>query len=171
MKRTKYVITVIAAAAMLAALLSGCVEEKAAVEVVVQSPVPEKTEVRLISGSEYTVSEMLYYSPDSSEITMPEPGIFYQIGSDGSVNIVDALSGEVLESYSGGSEYKEIDEDEWESLFTCGLTVDISSYSERVQYDASDNYRFYLLDDEVWLGTVRDGKLLSLFKMTANTAK
>lgn len=170
MKKTKYVVTVIAAAALFTALFSGCGQEEPAA-VMEESPNPEKaenTEVKLVAGTEYSVSEMLYYSPDESDSMILDPGRSYKIGSDGAIDIVDAMSGEILESYSGDS-YTEIDEDEWESLFSGGLTVDISSYGEKFQYNVSDVYRLYLMDDEVWFGTVKDSSLLSLFKMAEIT--
>ena len=170
MKKTKYIVTVIAAA-MLTVLFSGCGQEEPA-KVMQESPTSEEAEnmeVKLAAGTEYLVSEMLYYSHDESDSMILDPGRSYKIRSDGGIDIVDAMSGEVLESYSGDSEYTEIDEDEWESLFTGGLTVDISGYGERYEYNVSDVYRLYIMDDEVWFGTVKDASLLSLFKMAKIT--
>lgn len=168
MKKTKCIISGIATAIMFTAFLSGCGNQETA-KVTEKSSAPEGA--RLITGTEYTVNEMLYYSPDDSDSTILQSGIYYKIGEDGGIDILDALSEEVLESHSGDAECTEVDEDEWESLFTGGLTVDISNYDKKLQYDVSDNYRFFLMDNEVWLGTVKDGRLVSLFKMSENPIK
>lgn len=171
MKKTKCIVIVIAVVTIFSALLSACVTEDKKVTETEATAVAKEVGTKLVAGTEYIASEMLYYSPDDSDGTILQPGMYYKIGTYGGIDIVDALSGEVIESYCGDSKYTEINEDEWKSLFTEGLTVDISSYDEKLQYNASDNYRFYLMDDEVWLGTIKDENLISLFKMSENTMK
>ncbi len=119
----------------------------------------------------YAFDKCLYMNPLSSYYPFDTTGQLYLFDPDGVFNIISEETGEILESISlidwTG---KEVGTKEWNSLFAFGDPVDISSYSVRKQYEASDKYRIYQMDGEVWLATVNKGNLWSLYRLK-ETAK
>ena len=164
MTKTKYIVISAIIAAILALFLSACGSSTKPSDAQADADqLAKPSEITLQAGTVLSVNELLYYSAeDPSSI---EPGRCFSIGDDGGINVVSATSGEVLESHGGEGEFSQVDDEKWDSLFSGGLTVDISAYSNKLQYQISDSYRLYFMDDEVWLGTFSDNRLSSLAKM------
>ena len=118
----------------------------------------------------YAFDECLYMNPLSSYYPVGTTGQIYLFNPDGAFTIISEETREIQESISlidwTG---KEVDTKEWNSLFNIGNPVDLSSYSVRKQYKAADKYRIYQMDEEVWLATIREGSIWSLYRLKDTT--
>lgn len=107
----------------------------------------------------YAFDKALYVSPLSSSI-YTNVTEYYTLGKD-YVHIVDPYRMEELSVTYEGSE---VDEDEFNNSFMLNIDsfkVDISNYKERYQYtlqSTNENYRIYVMDDEVWLAKLINRK-------------
>lgn len=170
MTYTKYLVFTVLIISFMSTLLSACdtppPEVAETVKPAVQTPAPKEEIKKLTSGTVYAISELLYFS--GTDISAADPGRQYRISKE-AVDIISATTHEVIESHSSVFEYSEIDEEKWDALFTGGLQLDISGYKQRTQCKASDLYIFYILDEEVWLGTYKNNGLITMSKVEALT--
>lgn len=169
MIKTKYFVFPVMCVLIFAAIFAGCgaASDSTVGEAALDEQISQ-AEKKLEPGTSYMVSELLYFSGDDTDAI--DPNNYYTVSEDGGIHIGNAMTGELLESQGGDSEYTAVDEEEWTKLFSGGLTVDISAYTNKLQYQISDTYLFYFMDDEVWLGTYNENGLTSLSKMEIKEA-
>ena len=111
------------------------------------------------------MSELLYFNGD--DLDAIDPNRVYTVQDDGSIAVSDVFTGESSESLGGSASYADVTKKLWSERFgALDIDADYDGYSDRIEYSISDNNRFYLMDDEVWLGYFDDsGNVTALVKL------
>jgi hypothetical protein len=112
----------------------------------------------------YEYETTIYHNPISSYLVTKENADDYIIADD-SVTIVHADGTE--EKISASFDKSKVDEEAFVALFQIQIGVpDISAFKQRHQYSINEEYRLYVMDDEVWLAQCPRDRMWGIYRLT-----
>ena len=112
----------------------------------------------------YEYEETVYHNPASSYFVTKDNADDYIIADD-YLTVVHTDGTE--EKISASFDKSEVDEEAFVALFQFEIAVpDISVFEERHQYSINEEYRLYVMDDEVWLAQCPRGTMWGIYRLT-----
>ena len=112
----------------------------------------------------YEYEETIYHNPASSYLVTKDNADDYIIADD-YLTIVhtDGTEEQIPASFAKS----EVDEEAFVALFQFEIGVpDISAFKQRHQYSINEQYRLYVMDDEVWLAQCPRDTMWSIYRLT-----
>jgi hypothetical protein len=111
----------------------------------------------------YKYEETIYLIPLSSYIVMKDNADDYIIAND-SLTIVhtDGTKEQIKASFNKS----EVDKEAFAALFQFKIGVpDISVFKKRSQYIVNEQYRFYVMDGEVWIAQCPKNLMWAIYRL------
>ena len=115
-----------------------------------------------ISGY-YRYEETIYQNPASSYMVTKENANDYIITEE-SITIlrIDGTKEQITASF----EKSEVDIEAFAALFMPKVGVpDVSGFKQRRQYSINEQYRIYVMDDEIWIVQCPNDMMWAIFKL------
>ncbi|MBA7577979.1 hypothetical protein ES708_19835 [subsurface metagenome] len=112
----------------------------------------------------YEYEETIYHNPASSYLVTKDNADDYIIADD-YLTIVhtDGTEEQIPASFAKS----EVDEEAFVALFQFEIGVpDISAFKQRHQYSINEQYRLYVMDDEVWLAQCPGDTMWGIYRLT-----
>lgn len=115
-----------------------------------------------ISGC-YQYANTIYTCPGSSYMVTKENAADYVITED-SLTILRADN--TKEQIPGSFEKSEVDAEAFAALFLLEIGIpDISGYKQSYQYSINEQYRLYVMDNEVWLAQCAKDTMWGIYRL------
>ena len=112
----------------------------------------------------YRYDKSIYYSnPASSHLMVKENAPDYIIAPE-SLTILH--TDDTKEQITGSFEKSKVDTETFNALFIFEMGIpDISGYQQRHQYSINEQYRLYVIDDEVWLARCPRDTMWAIYQL------
>lgn len=111
----------------------------------------------------YQYENTIYTNPASSYMVTKENAANYVITED-SLTILHADN--TKEQIPSSFEKSEVDAEAFAALFLFEIGIpDISSYKQSYQYSINEQYRLYVMDDEVWLAQCPRDTMWGIYRL------
>ena len=111
----------------------------------------------------YQYEETIYINPLSSYLVTKDNADEYVI-TDDSITIVhkDNTRERIVTIF----EKRVVDQEMFNTLFQAKTSMpDISGFNERYQYSINEQYRIYVMDDEIWIAQCPNDMMWAIFKL------